>query len=141
MGSILAGPHYEISSSELAAWLEKQGEDRYWYVDGDPLLTGRLSFPCPGDELATELRKINRQLLVQAKEDDAGARGQVIDVVKLDSAVAKFRENHRLTGPTPRWAEDRVLYLCWSGSPHEWLLVEDSATTAQNRADEIAQAK
>ncbi len=127
MGSIPAGPHYEISSSELAAWLDKQGDDRCWYIDGDPLLGGRLSFPCPGDELATELRKINRQLLVQAKEDDAAAKGQAIDAVKLDSAVARFRD-------------DRVLYLCWTGSPHEWLLVEDSATTKQNRADAIAQA-
>jgi hypothetical protein len=27
-------PHYRISSSELAAWLEAQGTDRWWSVDG-----------------------------------------------------------------------------------------------------------
>jgi hypothetical protein len=40
-------PHYTIASSELASWLEMQGTDRWWSVDGDPLLTGRLSLPCP----------------------------------------------------------------------------------------------
>src|SRR5438094_670211 len=35
-------PHNKIASSELAAWLEQQGTDRWWTVDGDPLLTGRL---------------------------------------------------------------------------------------------------
>ena len=70
---IRAGPHYEVAAGELAAWLEQQGEDRWWTVDGDPLLTGRLAFPCPADELAPELRKIGRPLLVQAKKDDTAS--------------------------------------------------------------------
>ncbi len=27
-------------------------------------------------------------------------------------------------------SEDRILYLCWKGSTEEWLLSEDSETTA-----------
>ena len=72
MSSIQEGPHYEIQSSELAAWLEQQGVDLWWNVDGDPLLTGRLTFPCPADELSAELRKLNRALLVQAPEGRFG---------------------------------------------------------------------
>jgi hypothetical protein len=140
---IRAGPHYEIPSSELAAWLEQQGEDRWWNVDGDPLLTGRMAFPCPADELAAELRKINRPLLIQAKKDDAGARGQVITKEKLHDLVDHFGENLPAfgAGQMPLWSGDRLLYLCWKGSPHEWLLVEDSETTERSKEDEAAKAK
>jgi hypothetical protein len=128
---IPVGPHYEVPSSELAAWLEQQGEDRWWNVDGDPLLTGRLTFPCPADELAAELRQINRPLLVQAKKDDAGAKGQPVHRDKLNELVEHF-------------GRDRLLYLCWKEAPYgwlrEWLLVEDSVATEQSKADEAAQA-
>ena len=30
----------------------------------------------------------------------------------------------------PPWSEDRILYLCWKGTIQEWLLAEDSETTA-----------
>src|SRR5579862_5803212 len=33
---IRGGPHYQVSSTDLAAWLEDQG--RWWNVAGDPLL-------------------------------------------------------------------------------------------------------
>jgi hypothetical protein len=65
MLGISFSPHYAISSAELGAWIAEQGTDRWWNVDGDPLLTGSLSFPCPGDELAEELRRIDRLLLVR----------------------------------------------------------------------------
>jgi hypothetical protein len=136
-------PHYEIPSSELAAWLEEQGKDRWWNVDGDPLLTGRMTFPCPADELAAELRKIDRPLLVQAKKEDIGAMGQRVPKDKLDELVGHFVEtNHPLgPGPMPPWGRDRLLYLCWKGSTYEWLLEEDSETTEQSRADEAVKAK
>jgi hypothetical protein len=51
---IRGGPHYEVPSVELASWLEGLGPDRWWNVDGDPLLTGRLRFPCPAAGLAAE---------------------------------------------------------------------------------------
>src|SRR5262245_46068768 len=89
---IRGGPHYEVPSVELAAWLEGQGKHRWWNVDGDPLLTGRLTFPCPAARLAAELKKINRPLLVQARKGDAGARGQTIDTAKLGDTVALLAE-------------------------------------------------
>ena len=137
MASIASGPHYELPSAELAAWLEAQGKDRWWNVDNDPLLTGRLEFPCPADELAEELRRINRPLLVQAK--GAEAKGQRVDRTQLDPAVSRFYENIHTNGHEhPPWAADRFLYLCWKGSGNEWLLAEDSVTTEQNKADEAA---
>ena len=143
MTGIRAGPHYEIPSAELAAWLEQQGKDRWWNVDGDPLLTGRLTFPCPADELAAELTKINLPLLVQAKKEDAGAKGQPVGKEKLDELVGKVSDNIQLGGAEkmPAWAGDRLLYLCWKGSPHDWLLEEDNETTAQMKADQVSQAK
>ncbi len=136
MTGIRAGPHYEIPAAELAAWLEQQGLDRWWNVDGDPLLTGRLAFPCPADELAAELRKISRPLLIQAKKDDRDAVGQVIAAAKLNEVAGRMAENIHLLReePMPPWGEDRVLYLCWKGTTSDWLLTEDSETTEQMRA-------
>lgn len=140
MPSIVDGPHYEIPAQELAAWLEQQGKDRWWNVDGDPLLTGRLSIPCPADELAEELRRLNRPLLVQAKTP--GAEGQQIDRNLLDGLVSRFYETIHTNGnENPPWAEDRFLYLCWKGSSNEWMLAEDSLTTKQNQADAAEAAK
>jgi hypothetical protein len=133
---IRGGPHYEVPAVELAAWLEGQGKDRWWNVDGDPLLTGRLTFPCPAAHLAAELKKINRPLLVQARRGDAGARGETIDAAKLGDVVGLLAENIHTTGQAPPWANDRILYLCWKGSPHEWLLEEDSEATAQMQVEE-----
>ena len=139
MASIASGPHFEIPSVELAAWVEKQGENRWWNVDGDPLLTGRLEFPCPADELADELKRINRPLLVQAKETDA--KGQQVGWNQIDGLVSHFYETIHTNGHAqPPWATDRFLYLCWKGSNNEWLLAEDSVTTKQNEADVTAKA-
>jgi hypothetical protein len=137
---IRAGPHYEVTSPELAAWLERQGADRWWNVDGDPLLTGRLTFPCPGDELAAELRRIGRSLLIQARKDDGQANGERIDASQLDRAVSQFKEGLQVTGAMPDWADARFLYLCWKGSPHEWLLAEDLVTT-QHMHDEAQMSR
>ena len=134
MASIVSGPHYELPSAELAAWLEQQGKDRWWNVDGDPLLTGRLDFPCPADELADELRRIDRPLLVQVKAPEA--KGQQIDRDNIGGIVSRFYENIQTNGHESQpWATDRFLYLCWKGSGNEWLLAEDSVTTKQNQAD------
>jgi hypothetical protein len=45
------------------------------------------------------------------------------------------------SGPVSAWANDRFLYLCWKGSPHEWLLSEDTLTTEQSRADAMSQSE
>ncbi len=138
---IEAGPHYQINSTELADWIEERGVDQWWFVDGDPLLTGRLSLPCPADELAAELRKINRKLSIQAKTDDAEANGQPITKEKLDELAEKVTSRFRFgNSPTFTTVDDCLLYMCWKGSPHEWLLGEDSRTAAQMNAETVASA-
>jgi hypothetical protein len=129
--SIPVGPHYEIASTDLAAWLEEQGKDRWWNVDGDPLLTGKRAFPCPASDLAAELRKINRPLLVQAKKDDSDARGQPIGKGHLNELVGHFSDDLQVPSgaEVPPWGTDRLLYLRWKGAPDDWLLEEDSETT------------
>jgi hypothetical protein len=136
--SIPQGPHYEIPSTELAAWLENQGKDRWWYVDGDPLLTGRRVLPCPASQLAEELVNINRPLLVQAKKEDTAAKGQVIGKDKLDDLVGHWADDFPVsnTQDLPLWGHDRLLYLRWKGAPDDWLLVEDSETTELMAAEE-----
>jgi hypothetical protein len=136
--SLRAEPHFRISSPELAAWLEAQGTDRWWNVDGDPLLTGRLSLPCPADELAEELRRINRTLLVQDRRKPPSARGGLIVARHLDGLATRLGENVQTNGSSPRWANDRLFVLCWEDREEEWLLEEDEETTESSRADAAA---
>jgi hypothetical protein len=134
-------PHYSIASSELAAWLESQGAERWWNVDGDPLLTGRLSFPCPADELAAELRRINRILLVQDRRKNPSGQGQQITASDLDALVTRFGDNVETKGAKLSWVNDRLFFLCWKDRGEEWLLVEDEETSARSREDAaVAQA-
>jgi hypothetical protein len=128
-------PRYKIASSELAAWLEGQGMDRWWNVDGDPLLTGRLSFPCPGDELAAELRRINRTLLIQDRRKPSLGRGEQIVARDLDGLVTRLWENLQTNGTELSWTKDRLFFLCWEDRGDEWMLVEDEETTERSRAD------
>jgi hypothetical protein len=128
MNSIQAGPHYEVSAADLATWLEQHGPESWWNVDGDPLLTGRISFPCPTDGLAAELRSINRALLIQARKGDSNAHGQVVDAAVINNLVSRFAENIHSTEKLPAWTNDRFFYLCWKGAPREWMLEEDTVT-------------
>jgi hypothetical protein len=140
---IRGGPHYELPPAELAAWLEQKGPDRWWNVDGDLLLTGRITFPCPARNLAAELRKLARPLLVQAKVDDSAAKGQPITNDQIDAVVDRFGDTMQLIweGEKPPWSEDRILYLCWEGATDKWLLAEDRETTALLQAEEEGQAR
>lgn len=131
-------PHYQIASSELAAWLEGQGTDLWWSVDGDPLLTGRMSFPCPADELAAELRRINRTLLLQDRRQPPAGRGEQIVAGDVNALATRLEESVP-TNATPPWATDRLFVLCWEGHDDEWLLVEDGETTERSREDAAPQ--
>jgi hypothetical protein len=137
--SLPSEPHYEIPSAELAAWIDQQGSERWWNVDGDLLLTGRLSFPCPGDELAEELRRINRSLLILTCKGNADAQGQVIGMERLDALVDHLGENVVIAGPKPSWVNDRVLLLRWKADRENWLLIEDESTK-RNQQDIAAGA-
>jgi hypothetical protein len=135
MNSIQAGPHYEVQSSDLASWLEEQAASSWWNVDGDPLLTGQIPFPCPTDELVSELRNLDRSLLIQARKGDLEAKGQPIDVRQIDKLVDQFATNVHSNEKLPPWTSDRFFYLCWKGSPLEWMLAEDSVTAQQYREE------
>lgn len=130
-------PHYQVASSELADWLERQGTDIWWSVDGDPILTGRMSVPLPADELADELRRMNRPLLVRDLNHTPTARGQQVTAQDLDQLVGRMGDGVLLTrpGPRPAWMDDRVFYLSWPDRGEEWMLIEDGQTTEDERRD------
>jgi hypothetical protein len=127
--------HYRIASSELATWLEAQGVDRWWNVDGDPVLTGRLSLPCPADELAAELRRINRTLLVQDRRKPPTGGGEQIVARDLDGLATRLGDNVQTNGAKPAWANNRLFFLCWEDHGDEWMLAEDEETTQRSRED------
>jgi hypothetical protein len=131
-------PHYEVSSTELAAWIEQQGADHWWTVDGDPFLAGRHDFPCPGDELAEELRRINRPLLVLDKHKSPGAKGQTIGRDKLDDLATRLADDFQLTGPKPPWGDNRLFLFRWKGADEDWALIEDEETAESERKEAAA---
>jgi hypothetical protein len=137
--SIKNEPHYTIPSTELAGWIEEQGTDRWWNVDGDRVLIRRLMLPCPGDELANALRTLNKPLLIHAGDKNPLANGERITKEKVTDLVRYFGDNlESKTGSKTDRIENRVLILCWEGSDDEWLLVEDVETTASEHANALA---
>lgn len=130
-------PHYQIEPSKLADWLESQGTDIWWSVDGDRFLTGRISFPCPADELASLLRQVNRPLLVRDLSNAPTACGQQVTAQELDKLVGHLGDAVHATdtGPRPAWMNDRVFYLSWPDRGDEWMLIEDGETTEAERRD------
>jgi hypothetical protein len=110
------GSYMRIAAGALAEWLSKE-PDLYWTVDGDPQLSGMLSFPCPGDELADALRRIGKPLLVFDREDRFRGRRKPVSSSDLDALV----EEEEL--------DARVLQLRWKDSDIEWILIEDEETS------------
>ncbi len=104
-------PHYLVQAYNLATWIEGQGEETWWRVDGDNWLMSILQFPCPPDELAGKLREINQPLLV-SDPNEAG-RGEEVISEDLSSLV------------DPNEFGVRTLYLSWQGGLTDWLLIED----------------
>ncbi len=130
-------PHYQVESSELADWLESQGTDIWWSVDGDRFLMGQMSVPCPADELAALLRRINRPLLVRDLSNSPSARGQQVTARELDKLVGRAGDDIQLTGsrPRPAWLNEREFYLAWPDRGDEWMLIEYVETTEAERRD------
>ncbi len=129
-------PHYQVASTELADWLERQGTDIWWSVDGDPTLIWRIHLPCPADMLAAELRRINRPLLVRDLNKTPTARGQEITAQELDQLVADRDDvPSAVSGRRPGTGNDCILYLAWPDRDEEWMLVEDSETTELYRRE------
>jgi hypothetical protein len=129
--NIAEQPHYEISSAELATWVERQGAEKWWSVDGDPYLVSRLSGFCRSDELATVLRRANRCLLVWDPQLRETATGQCITANELDGLLTRPSPAvfEALGQPVPKWATNRFFWVCWKGETNEWTLSEDPETT------------
>lgn len=112
-------PHYTLPAAALAEWIGNQ-PDRWWSVDGDPLLTSVVDFPCPGDELAPAIRRVGKDLLVWDKKPASQAHGERIGADQLDELADTSPRKHRL-----------IFRLSWSDSDEEWLLLEDEAMVAR----------
>jgi len=112
-------PHYTLRAATLAKWIESQ-PDKWWFVDGDPLLTSILDFPCPSDELAPAIRKIGKDLLLQDKHVDSSAHGEVVEGDQLDEL-----------SDTNNKRRQKTFRLSWMDSDEDWLLIEDEAMVAK----------
>ena len=85
-------------------------------MDGDPRHTSIVDFPCPSDELAPEIRKIGKDLLVYDKNAASNAQGELLTADRLNDLVYVItRHNHR------------EFVFCWADSDEEWLLADDEA--------------
>jgi hypothetical protein len=117
--SVKESPHYTLPAETLAAWIENQ-PDKWWFVDGDPLLTSVVDFPCPGDELAPMIRKIGKTLLLQDKNRGSAANGEPVEGNRLDELSDTNNRRHQ-----------KILLLSWIDSDTDWLLMEDEALVAK----------
>lgn len=101
-----------ITPRELADWLDGQ-PDSWWVVDGDPVLTSEVNFPCPYDELSLALRKHEKDihLFPYAPRRSNGDRGS--NRINLDDLMDT-------SDPL-----GRVILARWEGSDVDWLLIED----------------
>jgi hypothetical protein len=111
-------PYYTLPAGALAGWLDRQPE-RWWCVDGDPVLTSIVDFPCPSDELAPMIRRVGQALLLRDKNPGSQAHGEEIGADRLDELADTSNRKHR-----------KVLRLSWANSNVDWLLIEDEATVA-----------
>lgn len=116
--SLKSKPHYTLPAEALADWVESQ-PDRWWAVDGDPYLMSVVDFPCPGDELAPEIRRVGKDLLVWDKAPNSQARGERIGADKLAGLADFSKRKHRM-----------IFLLSWIDSDEEWLLLEAEALVA-----------
>ncbi len=124
-------PHYEIPAEELAAWIERQG-DQWWSLDNEPILRG-LFIPCTGHAVAAALRRVGKPLLVEDRRKPPVGKGEVIDAHRLDELAAPYLPDAR--PDDPRWTQDRAFTFTWKGSDTEWLLIEDTLTADSERAE------
>lgn len=113
MSEALKLPYFTIEAEELAKWLDTQ-PDAWWTVDGDPLLTSRVDFPCPSEELAAELRRVGKSLRVFDPRQDSKARGESIARTNLDDLA-----------DTDNNLKAKTFLFCWYGEDIQWLLAED----------------
>jgi hypothetical protein len=112
MSKTLDLPYYTIKAEKLADWLDGQ-PDSWWIVDGDPVLTSQVDFPCPSEELSVELRGVSKLLRLFDPRKDSKAHGEVIRVEQLDDIADTNNNSHA-----------RTYLLSWDGDDTQWLLAE-----------------
>jgi hypothetical protein len=112
MSKTLDLPYYTIKAERLADWLDGQ-PDSWWIVDGDPVLTSQVDFPCPSEELSAELRGVSKSLRLFDPRKDSKAHGEVIRVEQLGDIADTNNNSHA-----------RTYLLSWDGDDIQWLLAE-----------------
>lgn len=122
MSKTLKLPYFTIGADELAKWLERQPQ-AWWTVDGDPLLTSRVDFPCPSEELSAELRRVNRALRIFDPRPGSKAHGESVAFTTLDELA-----------DTDNNLKAKTFLLCWDGEDIQWLLSEDPEAAAESSA-------
>ncbi|HEY8749766.1 MAG TPA: hypothetical protein VIM11_17415 [Tepidisphaeraceae bacterium] len=109
-------PFAVIEPLEVARWLDAQ-PDTWWSVDGDPMLTAEIDFPCPAQELSSALRNhAGKRLLVLAPGSEH--YGEPIVREQLDGLSQRGRRHN-----------ERGFLLRWMDQDEPWLLTEDTASS------------
>ncbi len=112
MSETLKLPYYSIHAEQLADWLDEQPES-WWSVDGDPVLTSHVDFPCPSDELSKELRSLGKSLRMFDPHAGSEAHGEALSIEQLNG-LADTNNN----------SQARTYLLSWDGDDIQWLLAE-----------------
>lgn len=131
--SIREKPHYEIPAAELAAWVERHGE-QWWSLDGEVKTLGKLDVPCAGSDLARVFRRRGKPLLVLDEREQPQGNGEVVGADMLDAlSVPWVGDEARRRAEPPIWANDKMLTMSWIDEDREWRLIEDSEAAADER--------
>jgi len=112
----------DLTAEELAKWLVERAPDRLWSVDGEEQIEETLSLPCPGTELAAELRRRGGRLRL------SGPAGSVADNDRdlgTLSPVA-YGEGDEIAF--------RATWLDADSRGREWFIVTDVLAEAANRS-------
>ena len=117
----MSATHLDLDASELAHWLEEHASDRLWTVDGDPWITGMLSLPCSGAELAATLK---------------GLRGRLRVFAPVGAKTSSPEELAKLAAEEDGGLVFEVAWLLPDGMPGQrWVLAQDTfAERAQQAA-------
>jgi hypothetical protein len=114
---------YSADVADLAAWIESKGPTRWWTVDGEYELSGELSLPTSGPELAAALRKRGGRITVEAASELPA--GEHLTPENFDQVASRDEFGYVVT---VRWLDE-------GRQPEAWDIVEDTLTSDLVRAD------
>jgi len=109
---------FRMPPARLADWLEDQGPDLWWTVDGDDYLLGTITLPTTAHLLAARFREVKKTLIVL---DPLNRWSGPIEPENFDLNLIADSDNA---------TQERVLCMRWDDEryPAEWLLCEDKFT-------------